>query len=75
MYLLHSPELHKNLIARIPTVTGRGLPEWFEAIEAGPSFQRSEERANWLADEHGISHGYAAALVQEHGRHRREHRY
>jgi hypothetical protein len=71
----HSPELHTKLISRIPTVTGRALPEWFEAIDNGPAFLRCEERINWLADEHGISHGYATALVQEHGRHRMEHRY
>jgi hypothetical protein len=75
MSLNHSPELHKNLIARIPSVTGRAIPEWFECIENGPAFLRSEERVNWLADEHGISHGYAVALVQEHGRHRRDCRY
>jgi hypothetical protein len=66
MSLNHSPETHKNLIARIPTVTGRDLPEWFQAIENGPAFLRHDERVNWLADEHGISHGYAAALVHEH---------
>lgn len=68
----HSPETHKNLIERIPTVTGRDLPEWFSAIESGPSFVRPDERTNWLADEHGISHGYAAALVREHERARRD---
>ena len=75
MPLTHSQETHKNLIARIPSVTGRDLPEWFETIENGPAFLRCDERATWLADEHGISHGYAVALVAEHGRHRREHRY
>ena len=71
MSLNHSPELQMKLIARVPTVTGRELPEWFEAIDNGPSFLRCEERANWLADEHGLTHGYAAAIVREHERHRR----
>ena len=75
MSLNHSPETHKNLIARIPKVTGRGLPEWFEAIDNGPSFLRCDERVNWLADEHGLSHGYAAALVHEHELHRRAVRF
>ena len=52
--LNHSPELHKNLIARIPDVTGRDLPEWFRSLESGPAFLRCEERAHWLADEHGL---------------------
>jgi len=68
MSLNLSPETHKNLIARIPGVTGRQLPEWFESIEAGPAFLRNEERANWLADEHSISHGYASAIVHEYER-------
>ncbi|HYK28651.1 MAG TPA: DUF4287 domain-containing protein, partial [Streptosporangiaceae bacterium] len=29
MSLTHSPEMHKNLIARIPSVTGLQLREWF----------------------------------------------
>ncbi|GAA4106507.1 MULTISPECIES: DUF4287 domain-containing protein [Actinomadura] len=75
MSLNHSPETHSKLIARIPTVTGRDLPEWFTAIENGPSFLRCEERCNWLAEEHGISYGYAAALVREHERTRRARHY
>jgi hypothetical protein len=75
MSLIHSPETHQKLIARIPTVTGRDLPEWFNCIDDGPSFLRCDERSNWLADEHGISHGYAAALVREHERTRRERHY
>ena len=64
--LNHSPETHKNLIARIPSVTGRALPEWFESLESGPAFLRCEERAHWLSDEHGLTHGYAAAIVHEY---------
>jgi hypothetical protein len=71
MSLNHSPETQTKLIARVATITGRELPEWFQAIDNGPAFLRCEERANWLADEHGLSHGYAAAIVREHERHRR----
>jgi hypothetical protein len=73
--LNHSPETHTKLIARIPQVTGRDIPEWFTTIENGPSFVRCDERSNWLADEHGLSHGYAAALVREHERTRRARHY
>ena len=71
MSLNHSPELQTQLIARVPSITGRELPEWFLAIDDGPSFLRCDERANWLADEHGLTHGFAAAIVREHERHRR----
>ena len=57
MTLNHSPETHKNLIARIPSVTGRELPEWFASLESGPAFRRCEERAHWLA---GSSRGRQA---------------
>jgi predicted neutral ceramidase superfamily lipid hydrolase len=30
-----------------------------------------EERAHWLSDEHGLSHGYASAIVHEYERQRR----
>ena len=71
MTLNHSPETHKNLIARIPSVTGRALPEWFASLESGPAFLRCEERAHWLADEHGLTHGYASAIVHEYELRRR----
>jgi hypothetical protein len=64
--LTHSPELHKNLIARIPSVTGLQLREWFSRLESGPSFLRCAERASWLAAEHGLSGGYARAIVHEY---------
>jgi hypothetical protein len=67
----HSDQTHRNLIARIPSVTGRDLPEWFASLESGPAFLRCEERAQWLADEHGLSHGYASAIVHEYERQRR----
>jgi len=71
MSLNHSPETQTKLIARVPSITGRDLPEWFKTIDNGPSFLRCEERAKWLADEHGLTHGYAAAIVREHERRRR----
>jgi hypothetical protein len=66
MSLMHSPDMHKSLIARIPFVTGRELAEWFTHLESGPAFLRREERANWLADEHGICDHYAAAICHEY---------
>ena len=66
MSLTHSPEMHRNLIARIPSVTGVELREWFRSLECGPALVRCEERANWLAAEHGLSHGYASAIVHEY---------
>ncbi len=71
MSLTHSPEMHKNLIARIPTVTGRDLREWFKRLESGPYFVRCDERAHWLADEHGLTRGYASAIVHEYELQRR----
>jgi hypothetical protein len=58
--------MHKNLIARIPVVTGRDLREWFSRLESGPALLRCAERANWLAEEHGLTHGYASAIVHEY---------
>ncbi|MGH3096317.1 MAG: DUF4287 domain-containing protein [Streptosporangiales bacterium] len=73
MSLNHSPETHQNLLRRIPQATGRDLREWFSAIEEGPSFLRVDEQANWLRDEHGLAHGFAAALAHEHHRRRSAH--
>ncbi len=66
MALHHSEETHRNLVERVPTATGRELPEWFRAIEAGPAFLRFDDRVNWLRDEHGIAHGHATAIIHEH---------
>lgn len=66
MSLHHSEETHRNLVARVPLVTGRELPEWFKAIEDGPAFLRFDDKVNWLRDEHGIAHGHATAIVHEH---------
>ncbi|MBD0292185.1 MAG: DUF4287 domain-containing protein [Jiangellaceae bacterium] len=66
MSLNHSEETHRNLVARVPGATGRELPEWFRALEAGPAFLRFDDRVRWLRDEHGLSHGHATAIVHEH---------
>ncbi|HLT09666.1 MAG TPA: DUF4287 domain-containing protein [Micromonosporaceae bacterium] len=66
MSLNHSEETHRNLVARIPDVTGRNLREWFKALEAGPAFSRFEDRVKWLRAEHGLPHGHATAIVHEH---------
>ncbi|HEV2889255.1 MAG TPA: DUF4287 domain-containing protein [Frankiaceae bacterium] len=71
MSLHHSLETHQNMLQRIPEVTGRHLPQWFEAIENGPALLRFEERVTWLKDEHDLPHGYATAIVHEHDLHRR----
>ena len=71
MTLHHSLETHQQLIARIPEVTGRPIPQWFEALDNGPALLRFEERVGWLKDEHDLSHGYATALVHEFDRQRR----
>ncbi len=54
----------------MPAVTGRDLPHWFAALDAGPAFLRAEERAQWLADEYGMSDGYASAIALEYDLHR-----
>ena len=68
MSLHHSLETHQQLVERLPNATGRGLPEWFRALEAGPGLLRFEERVNWLRAEHDLPHGYATAMVHEHDR-------
>ncbi len=43
-------------------------PDWqprLRALEDGPAFSRFEEKVNWLRDEHGLSHGFATAIVHE----------
>ncbi|MGH3342547.1 MAG: DUF4287 domain-containing protein [Carbonactinosporaceae bacterium] len=66
MSLNHSEETHRNLLARIPTVTGRPLREWLRTLDDGPALLRFEEKVNWLRDEHGLSHGHATAIIHEH---------
>ena len=66
----HSEETHQSLLKRVPDVTGRALPQWFEEIENGPALLRFEERVTWLRDEHEIPHGYAQCIVHEHDKRR-----
>jgi hypothetical protein len=63
--------MHSQLVDRIPTATGRALDYWFDIVENGPAFMRLEERAHWLADSYGVSHGYASAIAHEHNIRRR----
>jgi hypothetical protein len=63
--------IHQDLIAGIPTVTGVQLREWFSRLESGPAFMRCNERTHWLCDEHGLSPGYASAIVHEYELQRR----
>ncbi|MFI6576966.1 DUF4287 domain-containing protein [Nocardiopsis sp. NPDC050513] len=71
MSVTHSPEIHAKLIERVPAVTGRGLPEWFDALDKGPSLLRCSARSTWLADEYSLPHWYAQAIVTEYERRRR----
>ena len=48
MSLHHSEQTHRNLLARLPDVTGRALTDWFHEVDAGPALLRFEERVNWL---------------------------
>ena len=73
MSLNQSEETHQSLLARIPEVTGRALPQWFEEIENGPGLVRFEERVSWLRDEHQLPPGDAQAILPEHDK-RRSHR-
>ena len=61
----HSPETHQSLLTKVPAVTGQDLTHWFSCLASGPSLLRFEERVGWLRDEHGIPHGFAAAIVHE----------
>lgn len=70
MTLHHSEETHQLLVDRVPDATGRGLKDWFEIVEGGPSLMRFEERVNWLRDEYDLPHGYATAIIHEMDKHR-----
>ena len=69
-HLHHSEETHQQLVERLPGSTGAALPEWFGRLEQGPTLLKFEERVNWLRDEHGLSHGFATAVVHEHDKQR-----
>lgn len=66
MTLHHSEKTHQQLVDRVPSATGRELPEWFQCLEDGPSLTRFDERVNWLRDEYELAHGHATAIVHEH---------
>jgi hypothetical protein len=66
MSMHHSDQTHRNLLARIPQVTGRALSDWFREVDAGPGLSRFEERVNWLRYEFDLPHSYACAIVHEH---------
>jgi len=66
MSLHHSEQTQRNILARLPEVTGRALNDWFREIDAGPALLRFEERVAWLRSEFNLSYGYASALIHEH---------
>jgi hypothetical protein len=61
----HSEQTHQQLVERLPSATGRDLKDWMRALDDGPAFSRFDEKVNWLRDEHGLSHGFATAIVHE----------
>jgi hypothetical protein len=64
--LMYSAVTHRNLLSRIPAVTGRDLTEWLKAVDDGPSLHRCEEKIDWLRATYDISYGYAKAIVHEY---------
>ncbi|MEU6485045.1 DUF4287 domain-containing protein [Streptomyces sp. NPDC046887] len=61
-----SEETHRNLISRIPDITGRQLSEWLRTVEEGPSLVRFEEKVSWLRGAHDLSYGHAKAIIHEY---------
>ena len=62
----HSDTTHHELVARIPSATGRSLDQWMSEVDRGPGLLRFEERVNWMRDEYDLPLGYANALVHEY---------
>ena len=62
----HSDQTHAELVARIPTQTGRDMASWMSEVDAGPTLLRFEERVNWMRDEHDLPLGYANAIVHQY---------
>lgn len=63
--LRHSEKTHQQLVERLPDATGRDLKSWLHDLSDGPAFSRFDEKVTWLQDEHGLSHGFATAIVHE----------
>ena len=70
MSQISSEEIHRNILSRIPQVTGREIGDWLRAVDEGPSLLRFDERVNWLKNEHNLSSGYAKAIIHEYDRRR-----
>lgn len=66
MTLNHSMEIHNGVLQRVPEITGRPIPQWFEMLDEGPALLRFEDRVSWLRGEHDMPLGYAQAIVHEH---------
>lgn len=66
MTLNHSKEIHDGVLQRVPQITGRAIPQWFEMLDEGPALLRFEDRVSWLRGEHDMPLGYAQAIVHEH---------
>lgn len=66
MALNHSMEIHNGVLERVPEITGKAIPQWFEMLDEGPALLRFEDRVRWLRGEHDMPLGYAQAIVHEH---------
>jgi Domain of unknown function (DUF4287) len=66
MSQIFSEETHRNMLSRIPTVTGRDVGEWIQTVDEGPALCRFEEKVNWLRTEHNLPFGHAKAIVHEY---------
>lgn len=66
MSQIFSEETHRNMLSRIPHVTGREVGDWLRAVDEGPALFRFEERVTWLKNEHNISSGHAKAIIHEY---------
>ena len=53
---------NQSLIFDLPRNTGRSLDEWFAVLEK-TDLQKHTELMNHLKQEHGVSHGFANAIV------------
>ncbi|MET0693843.1 MAG: DUF4287 domain-containing protein [Propionibacteriaceae bacterium] len=53
---------NQSLIDNLPRNTGRSLEEWFVVL-GGTGLEKHTELMNHLKQEHGVSHGFANAIV------------